>query len=281
MEDICRTKDIAEQALRDALGREGLRAGDIGAFVDYDHAGVAMRRKLIGRENRRDSDVGMSHPVLAKMSSGRTVASIHAVVQRFVDLAVALRRREEAIAAYVVDGAEPAWSVVMDRTALHLARHHGWSNEQLLDPRRTADGNYTAGRHGLTVGSGLKADTRDGCRVEHAQFGMGAGVLRMVRLDMTGARGAITYCAGKVNTLQLAKREVPLTMLSAFRGKAVDAVVGHPALEGCGGRISSASQTRVSDEALDLVLNLARDVIPMATPPDGVDTAWLKHLGRT
>lgn len=280
MDDSQRLRGIVETAMRSALGRQGLTPREVDIFVDWDHAGVILRRHRIGHE-WVDGHAGDTYPVKRSLRNGGSDQRAAAATERFVELMLALRARNRQLELEHDDPAGvPAWSVLVETCALHLMRHAGWQDEDILRFYRPSEGRYTAGWSGYTVGRDLVGSDIDGYRLPRPALGLNAGVLTMERLAITGDSGSVTYIGGRTPKVEIATDPVPETLLTAMRGRPLHDAVGHPAYAGCGARITSATQKRLNDGIHQLQINLARDLIPMAPAPVGVDTTWLEAIRR-
>ena len=276
--DVAALRGLVHDLLRDALGRRGRTLRDTEILLDWDHEAVLLRREHIGHEWSGLRAVG-TMPVRLRIDVRRGEAAIARAVDGFVGLAVALHRRQAAIAGHLEEeDRQPAWSVLADPLALAIMRHAGWSDAQILRFHRPATGRYTAGDHGYTVGTDLPP-SRHG-DVSTAVLGLSGGRLSVGRVRL-GAPGSATavYAGGRTCTVEVPVAGLPETVLTSMRGRPLGEVVGHPAIGPDVATITSARLAKPrAGAAVDpgpMVLNLKRRLVPMAPPPEGVDASWL------
>lgn len=281
LDEAHRTKAIVEEAVRDALGRQGLTIREVPVTIDWDMAGVILRRRHVGHEWIGNKGLGSGHPVIRKVAATATPARARATAERFIDVMLALQQRDRTIAANHDDsGHQPAWSVLVEPCALHLLRHANWHDRDILAFHRPQYDRYTAGDHGYTVGQDLPAGRVGEYRIGKPKLAISGGVLSLTELDISAPGMRLSYRGGPAPTLGIGEMDLPDTLMGAMRNRRVGEVVGHPALEGCMARITSARRKRVADVVPDLDINLARDLVPMAEAPEGVDVPWLETIAR-
>lgn len=272
MIDLCKA---ARAAMRTQLASNGFDPD--AAEVDWDSLGLIIGRRPIGRErlpSRMDSG-GVR--IQAKIPPNASVTRMTSTIRRFVTIMAALRDRQAAIAPYVLeDGTEPAWSVLASRCLLHVLHAGGHDDAKILRMYRTADGHHTADELGFTVGWKCRETNGSPHAVRVSRLALGGGVLRADHVDIDAPSGLV-YRGGRPERIVMRSRPLPGVIAAAISGSPIGDVVDHPVLVGCRARVSGVGSGRGASYD-ELVLNLARDLIPMADAPPGVERPWLRVL---
>lgn len=282
MDEAYRLKAVIEDAVRNSLGMAGLTTRDVEIYVDWDSSGVIMRRRRIGHEWPGDRGLGDTYPVKRAIRADMEPGRAASIAARYVAYALALREREATLERHHDDpDTLPAWAMLVERCALHLLRSASWRDEDILTFHRPQEGHFTVGGMGYTVGQNLPTGGNGSYEFRKPRLGVNAGVLGLDKLEILGPGDTrITYRGGRVSRIEMAAMNLPDTMIAAMRNRPLDQILGHPAISGCAARVTSAGRTRVTDPVPDLHLNLARDLVPMAPPPNGIETHWMETIRR-
>lgn len=265
----------AQAFIRDTLGRRGLTVRDIEIDVDWNHSDVILRRRAIGHEWAGNKSIGNALPVSVVIRGSSDERRVERAVTRFVETAIALAARQEAIAPFLDGDVQPAWSILMEPCALGIVRRAGWADRDMLEFHRPQAQQYTVGDNGYNVGTDLEPRTVDGHVLRISRMGLSGGVLRPGCVRLGADEGAGTYRGARTSCVEVAGGPVPETMRSAVVGRRIDEVVEHPAIAGCGARVTSIRHAPAQNSEGVLTMNLARRLVPMAVAPEGVDTSWL------
>jgi hypothetical protein len=141
---------------------------------------------------------------------------------------------------------------------------------------RTADGHHTADEHGFTVGWECREPNGSPHAVRVSRLALAGGVLRADNVGIDASSGLL-YRGGRPERIVMRSRPLPGVIAAAVSGRPLGDVVDHPVLAGCRAHVSGVGSGRgASDD--ELVLNLARDLIPMADAPPGIERPWLGVL---
>ncbi len=149
-------RHFVEEALRDALGRRGTTAVEQDVVFDWDDDAVHIARRPIGYEWKNAKTRMYLHRMQRSFKINTRPKAIIRDVEKFVDLMMALKAREDDVLRCGTDRFQvPAWSVAIEPCALHLLRIGGWNDDEMLRLYKTDSGHLTVGDLGYTIGSGL------------------------------------------------------------------------------------------------------------------------------